>query len=169
MIECFVDGSCKRNPGPGGYGVIIFEPWDDTIVQYLHHEKVNTMTTNNREELKAIIHASEWFMNECPKDETCVIYSDSSYCVNILNDWMYKWGCNDWINSHGKQIENIDLITILYNYYTKKISNCQVKKIKGHNQNVGNELADALATFNKKKFIEFSQHIQNKDEILEKF
>lgn len=168
MIECFVDGSCKNNPGVGGYGVVIFESWNNSKIIYIHHEKTDN-TTNNREELKAIICATEWLMKNCPKDETCVIYSDSSYCVNILNNWMYTWCTNNWMNSQGKSIENIDLIKTLYYYYSKKFGNCQILKVKGHNQVMGNELADALATFNKEKFIHFSQTIQNQEDIIKNF
>lgn len=52
MIQVFLytDGSCKGNPGPGGYAAIL---------QAGSHEKVLTggavHTTNNRMELQAVI------------------------------------------------------------------------------------------------------------------
>ena len=44
------------------------------------------------------------------------------------------------------------MVKQLYNYISKDFFNCQVVKVSGHDGNIGNELADALATFNKNKY-----------------
>lgn len=142
----FTDGACSGNPGPGGYGVVAIE--NEQIIAVNSQSCENT--TNNREELKAIIQAFELafiFQKEV------TIYSDSAYAVNMINDWIWNWAKNDWKNSKKKEVENIDLVKIIYNYITKENYNCQVIKVKGHAGEVGNELADALATLNHKKFI----------------
>ena len=147
MIKTFwTDGACKGNPGPGGYGVV--EIQDDKIL-YEYSEYCDN-TTNNREELKAILHVFE--LAAADESNTYIIYSDSSYAVNKINDWIFTWVKNNWINSKGNQVENLDLILNLYKYVTINFFNCQVKKIKGHCNNIGNELADALATNNQNKF-----------------
>jgi ribonuclease HI len=146
----YTDGACSGNPGPGGYGVVAIE--DGQIIAVNSQGCENT--TNNREELKAIIQAFE-LASIFQKEVT--IYSDSAYAVNMINDWIWNWAKNDWKNSKKKEVENIDLVKIIYNYITKENYNCQVIKIKGHAGEVGNELADALATLNHKKFIDICE------------
>lgn len=38
------------------------------------------------------------------------IYSDSQYAVRCMNDWIYKWCWNGWLNSRGFEVANRDLI-----------------------------------------------------------
>lgn len=160
MIRDFwTDGACKGNPGPGRYGIIAIK---DNQILYEYSEYCDN-TTNNREELKAILHVFE--LAAADPNNQYIIYSDSAYAVNIINDWIFKWAKNNWINSKGKTIENLDLIQTLYKYVTINFFNCQVRKIVGHAGIIGNELADALATGNKEKY----QKIVKENHILENF
>lgn len=150
MIKIYTDGSAKNNGkqnSNGGFGVVAFK--DNEIIYHYNEQCKNT--TNNREELKAILYAFELAQTKY-KSETCIIYSDSSYCVNICNNWIYTWARNNWINSKKKQVENIDLVKSLYKYLTTDFFNCQVVWLKGHDNTDGNELADALATNDNAKF-----------------
>lgn len=150
MIKIYTDGSAKNNGkqnSSGGFGVIAFK--DNKIIYSYKEQSKNT--TNNKEELKAILHAFE-LSQTIFKHETCIIYSDSSYCVNICNDWIYTWAKNNWINSRKKQVENIFLVQSLYKYLTIDFFNCQVVKTSGHAGIAENELADALATNDNVKF-----------------
>ena len=60
----YTDGACSGNPGPGGYGVVCLDKcYSQTISQYIERYTINYKyfkysknTTNNREELKAILH-----------------------------------------------------------------------------------------------------------------
>ena len=149
MIFFYTDGSCRKNPGPGGFGVLGFYDENTNVIKFKYSEVCDS-TTNNREELKAILKAFETIEKEHINEAT--IYSDSAYCVNMLNDWIFNWARNDWKNSKKQTVENIDLVKPLYNYVTKNYFNCQVMKVKGHHGNVYNELADALATSNFNKF-----------------
>lgn len=146
MLYIYTDGSCRGNPGNGGYGVVIIK---DNKILYSHHEQCEN-TTNNREELKAILHALKYA--EQHSNETFKIYSDSYYCVNIFNNWIHTWARNNWVNSKKKTIENKDLVKSLYKYCTINFPNFQIEKCNGHAGIVGNELADALATGNIKKY-----------------
>jgi ribonuclease HI len=150
VITIYTEGSSLGNPGKGGFGVVQL---DKNIIKH-EYSKFSDLTTNNREELKAIIQAFE-LASIFQKEVT--IYSDSAYAVNMINDWIWNWAKNDWKNSKKKEVENIDLVKIIYNYITKENYNCQVIKIKGHAGEVGNELADALATLNHKKFIDICE------------
>ena len=147
MREIYTDGACKGNPGPGGFGVLIKE---DSIIKYKYFEEYE-QTTNNSEELKAILHALD-VADKCFPNEDVLIYSDSAYCVNMINDWIWTWADNDWKNSKKKEVENIDLVKQIYNYINKEFYHCQVIKIKGHHGIIENELVDAIATNNKKKY-----------------
>lgn len=146
MIEFYCDGSCKGNPGTGAYGIISLK---DNKIKYSYSEK-SSKTTNNREELKAILHIFE--ISAMFEGEPIIIYSDSAYCVNIINDWIYKWANNNWKNSKRKTIENLDLVQELYKYINIDFFPCQVVKTNGHCGVVGNELADALATQNFERY-----------------
>ena len=101
-------------------------------------------------ELKAILHVFK--LAAAAPDNKYVIYSDSAYAVNIINSWIWTWSKNNWKNSKKQTVENLDLVKELYNYLNINFFNCQVLKCDAHCGNVGNELADALATNNDNKF-----------------
>ena len=149
LYTFYVDGACKGNPGPGGHGVVCIK---DKEVIYSHSEQCTENTTNNREELKAILHVFELAVKEDLRK--VLIYSDSAYCVNMINDWIWKWEKNNWKNSKKVTVENLDLVLLLHKYLNIDFFPCQVMKVKGHNGIVENELADALATNNIKKYKE---------------
>ncbi len=148
MLYIYTDGSCKNNPGAGAFGVIIM---DETKSVVMHaYRKEDNNTTNNREELKALLYALKYSVDN---NNEFIIYTDSSYSEKIINEWISKWASNNWKNSKNETVENLDLIQSLYYYYNIEFPNFQVKKIKGHCGEVGNELADAAATGNANKII----------------
>ncbi len=160
MIWIFTDGSCSGNPGPGGFGVVVYEGWggeyhQNPIVDA--YQKSCDSTTNNREEMKAILWALKNY-GVCHTGNGCIIptvYSDSTYCVNTFNDWMWKWKAKGWKRPKNKPVENLDLIKA----YDKLIElgyKIHLQKIPGHVGEQGNELADKLATgkINAKDLIE---------------
>ncbi len=143
MISIYVDGSCRGNPGPGGYGVVVCEhnwgaPPEDYKVLYAHQERCDK-TTNNREEMKAIIYALKVYG---PFEPT--ICSDSAYCVNTFTKWMDGWKRNGWRRAKNQPVENLDLVQE-YDKLKQKF-HCDLIKVSGHSGNFWNELADQLAT-----------------------
>lgn len=38
------------------------------------------------------------------------IYSDSKYAIGCMNDWIYRWSNNGWMNSAGNEVANRELI-----------------------------------------------------------
>ena len=54
VVEIFTDGACSGNPGPGGWGVLM--RYGETEKELFGGEKA---TTNNRQELTAVIRALE--------------------------------------------------------------------------------------------------------------
>lgn len=148
MLYIYTDGSCKNNPGAGAFGVIIMDETKSVVIHAYRKEDNNT--TNNREELKALLYALKYSIDN---NNEFIIYTDSSYSEKIINEWISRWASNNWKNSKNETVENLDLIQSLYYYYNIEFPNFQVKKIKGHCGEVGNELADAAATGNANKII----------------
>lgn len=136
----YTDGSCRGNPGPGGWSALILNGNELEHAAY-HIEEENT--TNNKMELSGILYATS-FSAKNPNIEY-MIFSDSNYCVRIINEWMRNWCFNEWTRSKGQPIENLELIKTLWSYYSQPFFNVGVKWIKGHNNLIGNELADKLA------------------------
>ena len=142
----YTDGSAHPNPGPGGFGVVVLDNNENLL--YSYSKQFEGKVTNNEMELKAILFAyfshgikeeNDW-NNNIP-----IVYSDSNYCVQTLNDWMFRWARNNWIKSDKKVPENLDLIQAYYDWYQKGYR-IDLRKIKGHAGNKWNEIADQLAT-----------------------
>lgn len=144
----YTDGSAHPNPGPGGFGVIVLD--NDEKIQYIYNKQFKKeKVTNNQMELKAILYAflnygvninTNEFTNNIP-----IVYSDSNYCVQTFNSWIFSWANNGWVKSDKKTPENLDLIKAYYDWYQKGYR-IDLRKVKGHNGIKWNELADLLAT-----------------------
>ena len=135
----YTDGSCSGNPGRGGYGVVILDD-NENIIRTISWPEKN-LTTNNREELKAILYVMKNYGRE---QSTPVVYSDSNYAVQTLNDWMFRWAKNNWKRSRNQIPENLDIIQEYYNLYQQGYR-IILNYIKGHNGHKWNEMADKLA------------------------
>ena len=142
---CYVDGACSGNgssKASGGYGVVTLDDDGNFISAYQHFE---TGTTNNRQEMKAILYAMVNYGKRFP----LTVYSDSAYAINTFSSWMYNWAENNWVKSDSKIPENLDLVQAYYNLIQQGYK-CKLIKVKGHAGNKWNELADDLATGRKK-------------------
>ena len=143
----YTDGSCIGNGkavNKGGFGIVVLDD-DGNLVEC--YAKRNENTTNNREELRAILRVMLTAGVQSSGDwaQPPVVYSDSAYCVNTLNEWMFNWARNDWIKSDKKTPENLDLIQAYYEHYMAGFR-IDLRKVKGHAGEEWNELADMLAT-----------------------
>lgn len=139
MLEIYTDGATRGNgkkDAEGGFGVVVYQ--DGKIINA--YSKMCVGTTNNREELKAIIWAIQNYGHLTP-----IVYSDSSYSVNTFNQWMNSWKAKGWVKSDKKIPENLDLIK-LYDIIKSNGKKIDLRYIKGHSGFEGNELADKLAT-----------------------
>ena len=153
MLHIYIDGSCRRNGkknSQSGFGIVIFD--DDRNLIDAYCEQFDNVT-NNQMELKAFLKTFE-LLNTKYKDQQATIYSDSAYCINILTSWIYSWSKNNWQNSKGETIKNLDIILSLYEYYNINffINQIYIIKVEGHKGIIGNELADALAQADVPKF-----------------
>lgn len=144
----YTDGSSRGNPGAGGWGMIVMNEDESEILCV--ESGYEDYVTNNRMELKAMICTLGYA--ESHPDDQFVIYSDSAYVVNSCNSWMRGWVANGWRNSKKVTVENVDLMKALWGYISREFPNFEIQQCKGHNGDLGNELADALATKDLKKF-----------------
>ena len=135
MIEIFTDGSCRMNPGPGGWGAVVTK--DDKVINAFAARE--NQTTNNRMEMSAILWALAAYGDVNP-----VVYSDSAYAVNTFNTWMWNWKKNGWVRPKGKPVENLDLVQ-KYDNLVSKGYKIKLRKVAGHSGIRYNEIADALA------------------------
>ena len=142
-MKIYTDGSAHPNPGPGGFGIVVFDD-DHNYLQSLSEQV--PYTTNNEMELKAILFALKIFGAQANQDfiQPPTVYTDSAYAYNIYTNWMYNWAKNDWLKSDGKKPENLEIIKDYFNESKNKI--IDLRKIAGHSNILGNELADKLAT-----------------------
>ena len=142
----YTDGACSGNGkinSTGGFAIVAVN--DNGNVENAYAKRCEG-TTNNREELKAIVRTmllygiknDEW-------GQPPIVYSDSNYCVQTFNTWMFSWARNGWIKSDKKEPENLDLIKAYYDHYMEGYR-IDLRKVKGHAGNTYNELADKLAT-----------------------
>lgn len=158
MIEIYVDGSCSSNgteDARGGFGVVAIDVSQDKKIYEAFGILIpgEENATNNRAELKAIVAALQWI--ETQDYDNYTIYSDSAYCVNMINQWMKNWKANNWIVPSTKTLPaNFDLIKELDERLAFS-TNISVQKVKGHAGVEWNEYADKLAVKGTEKAKEY--------------
>ena len=138
-MKIYTDGSSLGNPGPGGFGIVVLDDKENLITTYSKMSENDT--TNNEQELLAILYAAVVYGKEQPSPQ---VYSDSAYAINTLTKWMYKWKDQNWLKSDNKPPKNLDIIKFYYNLIQNGF-NIDLIKIKGHANNKWNDLADKLA------------------------
>ena len=126
----YTDGSASPNPGPGGYAVI-----KNLQPHILGSE--DGETTNIRMEGKALIAA----LKDADGDD-CIIYTDSEFWINVVTKWAAGWQARGWTKKGG-EIKNLDIVKELFELY--KSSKADLRWVRGHEGDKGNELADVWA------------------------
>ena len=132
----YTDGACSGNPGPGGWGAVIFD--NENKQKNISGREENT--TNNRMELLAAIMA----LQEVNTNSEITIYTDSSYVKNGITSWIHNWKKNNWRNSKKQPVKNIELWQELD--HISKQHKVNWHWVKAHNGDKYNEIADKLAT-----------------------
>ncbi len=134
-VDIYTDGSCLKNPGPGGYGAIL-----------IHGEKHKEIsrgfqnTTNNRMELSGVIFALEELKYPCK----VTIYTDSQYIAKAVNEgWLDKWQKNGWKTSSRNEVKNKDLWQEMIRLLN--IHRVEFRWVKGHDGVHYNERCDEIA------------------------
>ncbi|EHJ9376163.1 ribonuclease HI [Salmonella enterica] len=141
MIEIYTDGaSSPQKTQAAGWAFAISpitgEQWK------VFYGYLPPPSTNNIAELLGVINGLKilWKFSNC--GERCIpparIISDSQYVINSVLEWRRKW------EYEGMPPKNTELLLELFNYYDKVCSICELelKWVKGHAGNIGNEIAD---------------------------
>jgi ribonuclease HI len=133
----YTDGACTGNPGPGGWGTVV----------YFHDGSVHEMgdssphTTNNKMEMQAAIAALEFFKSS-GQTQPITLYTDSKYLIDSITKWIQGWKKKGWKKSDGNPVQNQDLLEILDALNSRLI---EWQHVRGHSGNIGNERCDAIA------------------------
>ncbi len=142
-VDIYTDGSCRKNPGPGGWGAILV---------YGKHELTlsggEENTTNNRMELLSVISALERLKEPCEVTLT----SDSQYVIHGLSrGWAAAWRARGWKKGDGTAALNPDLWERLLTLAEPHTIRCVW--VRGHAGHPYNERCDAMAQAESGKYL----------------
>jgi ribonuclease HI len=133
-VEIYTDGACRGNPGPGG--------WAALLILGEHEREISgaeTLTTNNRMELTAVIRALEALKRPVQGK----LYTDSQYVRQGVLEWLPQWKARGWKTAAKQPVKNQDLWQTLDELV--KRHELEWHWVMGHSGNVGNERVDELA------------------------
>ena len=133
-VEIFTDGSCRGNPGPGGWAALL--RLGDKEKELSGGE---SLTTNNRMELMAAIKGLEALKRPCQVK----LHTDSQYLRDGITRWIHKWRQNGWRTSDKKPVKNAELWQELLD--ASSPHRIEWQWVKAHNGHEENERVDALA------------------------
>jgi ribonuclease HI len=135
VVDIYTDGACSGNPGPGGWGAVLY--YDGREKELYGGEPGKT--TNNRMELTAAIQALESLTRPAPVR----LHTDSTYLRNGITNWLPGWKRNGWRTADKRPVKNADLWRRLDAAVERH--DVDWRWVRGHAGNAGNERADALA------------------------
>ncbi|HXW75379.1 MAG TPA: ribonuclease HI [Steroidobacteraceae bacterium] len=100
MIEIYTDGACRGNPGPGGWAALLKMGAREREIS-----GAESLTTNNRMELTAVIRALE----ALKRPVRARLYTDSEYVRRGMTEWLRGWQARGWRTADRKPVKNQDL------------------------------------------------------------
>jgi ribonuclease HI len=141
-IVIYTDGSCKGNPGPGGWGVVLRSGNHE---KHLHGGEKHT--TNNRMEMSAVIFA----LKALKQSSAVELWTDSQYVQKGVTEWLQGWKQRGWKTAAKSPVKNADL----WQELDALLPNHEISWhwVKGHAGHPGNELADQLANKGAEEFL----------------
>lgn len=146
IYNIHTDGSAKGTTPNyyGGWAAIITK--NEIPIDILKGNRYPA--TNNEMELTALLEATKFAFNlyKENKDILVNIYTDSSYSLNSITNWMYVWSKNGWQNTKKQTIANLDIMKEFYELLSFVPTFIKYHKVKGHNGDFFNEMADDYAT-----------------------
>jgi ribonuclease HI len=128
LPRLFIRASCKGNPGPGGWGVVL-EEGEDT--EQLSGWEIQT--TNNRMELTAAVEA----LNMLPPGSEALVFTLSDYLFQGATKWIHGWQSRGWKKKGGQPISNEELWRTL----DRLMGEYQIKWINAKGENYKDEPA----------------------------
>jgi len=147
FMPIFVDGGCRNNGKEGAIAAAVAihkfrTHWNRKYSQ----EKLWLKPTSSRAELAAIILALKMAIQRqehaIHRRMKVVIYSDSRYAVDTMNEWKDKWVSNGWITANRTPVANQDLVKELIRLESELEEYAKVKYV--HIPRQKNKKADGL-------------------------
>ncbi len=127
-IIVYTDGSCKGNPGPGGWCALIFK--ENQAKPDIVLRGGEAKTTNNRMEMLAVIEALRYMHENHLQSSFITLYSDSNLVIKTLTEgWKRKANLDLW--------EELDQLN--------EELEVDYQWVRGHNKNRWNEECDKIA------------------------
>lgn len=134
-VMIYTDGACSGNPGPGGWGTILFARG---VKKELSGGERST--TNNRMELTAVIRGLQALKRPC----RVTVVTDSKYVADAITlGWAKKWKAQGWMRNKKEKALNSDLWEELLNLLS--IHEVTFSWVKGHAGHPENERCDEMA------------------------
>ena len=142
-VDIYTDGSCRQNPGPGGWGAVLVYRGKERELSGGAPD-----TTNNRMELTGVIEALSALTEPCEVTLT----TDSRYVSEgITEGWAAAWRRKGWKKADGKPALNPDLWETLLGLCERH--HVTFVWVKGHAGHPYNERCDTMAQAESGKFI----------------
>lgn len=123
----YTDGACSGNPGAGAWAYRL--EWPDATVEEATGRE--PLTTNNREELKAVREALRAIRGR--------VDDDPDWRIVIRTDSM---GVINWLTRRWKRKKNLDLYPTIDPLVDGRVS---FEYVRGHSGEPGNDRVDRLA------------------------
>ena len=126
-VIAYTDGACSGNPGPGAWAYRL--EWPDGTVE--EAAEAEPLTTNNREELKAVREALLAVRRRIDDDPRwrIVVRTDSHGVIN-------------WLTGTWKRNKNLDLFPLIDPLIDSRVG---FEWVRGHSGDPGNDRVDELA------------------------
>lgn len=127
-IEIFTDGSCKGNPGPGGWAALLLE--EKALKPFAVLKGHEAATTNNRMEMIGVIEALRYIHEHHLQNHSVILFSDSNLIIQtLLQGWKRKANLDLWEELDSLN-EELDI---------------QFVWVRGHAKNKWNNECDKIA------------------------
>lgn len=188
----YTDGSCKPNPGFGGFGYFGYtflpskkptkhiandlyftskgldKEKENISVDYIYEyiEYIPEKTTNNHAELYSVISVLKRCL-DLDIDEVTIL-ADSNYIVSNI-EILHKWKENNWRRVDNRELIHVNewkIVYILLEQLKEKNVKVNINWIKGHSNNLGNDLADFYSAIGSNAALIHSQYTDKPNVVL---
>lgn len=140
-IGAFSDGACRGNPGPGSWAYMIQDDKGEILQEY---SECFELTTNNKMELSGAIASLEYLLLTGKEKHKIVLFTDSTYVVKGITEWVKGWKERGWKKSDKKAPENLELWKRL-DELSLLFADLNFSWVKGHSGHPQNERCDEMA------------------------
>ncbi|OQY30430.1 MAG: ribonuclease HI [Candidatus Cloacimonetes bacterium 4572_55] len=139
----YTDGACRGNPGPGGWGMVLYDHVSNEKNEF---SGGHPNTTNNQMEMTAVIEG----LKRIGPGSQVTVHSDSQYVIKGITQWVMNWIRRDWRTTSNTPVKNKALWQEIYALSQER--KVAWRWVKAHNNNPDNERCDALAVKASNKF-----------------